>query len=48
MFVIAILSTVAIGFQNYLFANAAANLTARLRSLSFKAMLRQDSKTIQH
>ena len=48
MFLIAILSTVAIGFQNYLFAGAAATLTARLRSLSFKAMLRQDSKTIHH
>ncbi|KAF6757399.1 multidrug resistance protein 1 [Ephemerocybe angulata] len=36
------ISTVAIGFQNYLFAGAAAALTARLRSLSFKAILRQD------
>jgi ATP-binding cassette subfamily B (MDR/TAP) protein 1 len=42
MFIIAILSTVSIGFQNYLFASAAATLTARLRSLSFKAILRQD------
>jgi ATP-binding cassette subfamily B (MDR/TAP) protein 1 len=48
MFVIAILSTAAIAFQNYLFEGAAATLTARLRSLSFKAMLRQDSKTVQH
>ncbi|KAF5337589.1 hypothetical protein D9611_014801 [Ephemerocybe angulata] len=42
LFLIAIISTVAIGFQNYLFAGAAAALTARLRSLSFKAILRQD------
>ncbi|PPQ91666.1 hypothetical protein CVT25_012879 [Psilocybe cyanescens] len=42
MFIIAILSTLAIGFQNYLFASTAATLTARLRTLSFKAMLRQD------
>jgi ATP-binding cassette, subfamily B (MDR/TAP), member 1 len=41
-FVIAILSTVAVGFQNYLFASTAATLTAKLRSLSFKAILRQD------
>ena len=42
LFVIAILSTLAIGFQNYLFGSAAAVLTARLRMLSFKALLRQD------
>jgi len=47
MFVIAILSMLFIGVQNSLFGIAASNLTARLRSLSFKAMLRQDSKTIQ-
>ncbi|EIN12733.1 P-loop containing nucleoside triphosphate hydrolase protein [Punctularia strigosozonata HHB-11173 SS5] len=41
-FVIAILSTFAVGFQNYLFASTAASLTAKLRSLSFKAILRQD------
>ncbi|KAG6857152.1 hypothetical protein H0H87_008722 [Tephrocybe sp. NHM501043] len=41
-FLIAIISTVAIGFQNYLFASAAATLTAKLRSLSFRAILRQD------
>lgn len=42
MFIIAVLSTFSIGLQNYLFASAAATLTARLRSLSFKAILRQD------
>ncbi|KAF4617465.1 hypothetical protein D9613_006094 [Agrocybe pediades] len=42
MFIIAILSTMSIGFQNYLFARAAAVLTSRLRILSFKAILRQD------
>jgi ATP-binding cassette, subfamily B (MDR/TAP), member 1 len=41
-FLIAIISTGAIGCQNYLFSSAAASLTARLRSLSFKAILRQD------
>jgi len=46
MFLIAIVSTFAIGWQTYLFASAASTLTARLRTLSFKAMLRQDSKTI--
>ncbi|ESK90451.1 multidrug resistance protein 1 [Moniliophthora roreri MCA 2997] len=41
-FLIAIVSTGAIGMQNYSFAAAAATLTAKLRSLSFKAILRQD------
>jgi ATP-binding cassette, subfamily B (MDR/TAP), member 1 len=41
-FTIAIISTCTIGLQNYLFASAAASLTARVRSLSFKAILRQD------
>ncbi|KAF7298981.1 hypothetical protein MIND_00846300 [Mycena indigotica] len=41
-FIIAILSTFCIGFQNYLFSSAAATLTMRLRQLSFKAILRQD------
>ena len=31
-----------ISIQNYLFASAAAALTARLRNLSFRAILRQD------
>jgi ATP-binding cassette, subfamily B (MDR/TAP), member 1 len=43
-FVIAILSTIAIAFQNYLFASSAAQLTFKLRSLSFQAILRQDSQ----
>jgi ATP-binding cassette, subfamily B (MDR/TAP), member 1 len=43
-FVIAILSTFTVGVQNYMFASAAAILTAKLRSLSFRAILRQDSK----
>ncbi|KAF6764137.1 multidrug resistance protein 1 [Ephemerocybe angulata] len=41
-FIIAILSTIAVGLQNYYFAAAATELTARLRSLSFRAVLRQD------
>jgi ATP-binding cassette, subfamily B (MDR/TAP), member 1 len=42
-FLIAIVSTVSFG-QNYLYASSAAILTAKLRTLSFKAILRQDSK----
>ncbi|KAL4267597.1 GTPase-activating protein [Pleurotus pulmonarius] len=42
LFLIAIISTMAIGIQNYMFSAAAATLTARLRKLSFKAILRQD------
>ncbi|KAF8987321.1 hypothetical protein BDQ17DRAFT_572176 [Cyathus striatus] len=41
-FIIAIVSMVAICFQNYLFSSTAAVLTARLRKLSFRAILRQD------
>ncbi|TBU45834.1 P-loop containing nucleoside triphosphate hydrolase protein [Dichomitus squalens] len=41
-FIIALLSMVAVGLQNYLFASSAAELTAKLRSLSFRAILRQD------
>lgn len=43
-FLIAIVSTFSIGFQNYLFAASAATLTSKLRTLSFKAILRQDSE----
>ncbi|KAK0201833.1 P-loop containing nucleoside triphosphate hydrolase protein [Desarmillaria ectypa] len=41
-FIIAIISTLCIGMQNYLFSSSAAVLMAKLRSLSFKAILRQD------
>ncbi|KAL0069818.1 hypothetical protein AAF712_003088 [Marasmius tenuissimus] len=41
-FIISILSSIAIGTQNYEFAAAASVLSAKLRSLSFKAILRQD------
>lgn len=41
-FILAILCALCAGFQNYFFAAAAVVLTAKLRSLSFKAILRQD------
>ncbi|KIO30809.1 hypothetical protein M407DRAFT_68753 [Tulasnella calospora MUT 4182] len=41
-FIIALLSAVAIATQSYYFTNAAAGLTEKLRSLSFRAMLRQE------
>ncbi|VDB87190.1 unnamed protein product [Peniophora sp. CBMAI 1063] len=41
-FIISIISAFTIGFQNYFFASSAASLTERLRSLSFRAVLRQD------
>jgi hypothetical protein len=44
-FIIAIFSTIATGVQNYLFSSAAALLTYKLRSLSFKAILRQDGES---
>ncbi|KAF7978444.1 hypothetical protein HWV62_632 [Athelia sp. TMB] len=42
LFVIALGSTATIGFQNFLFATAAAQLSSKLRALSFRAILRQD------
>lgn len=41
-FIIAIISTFTIGIQNYAFGASASTLSARLRSLSFRAILRQD------
>ena len=41
-FIIAVISTFTIGFQNYAFGASAAKLSAKLRSLSFRAILRQD------
>lgn len=42
-FILAVVSTINITIHNQLFSSAAANLTARLRKLSFKSLLRQDS-----
>ena len=44
LFIIAIISACLIGVQYYMFASAAATLTAKIRSLSFRAILRQDSE----
>ncbi|OAX42868.1 P-loop containing nucleoside triphosphate hydrolase protein [Rhizopogon vinicolor AM-OR11-026] len=41
-FIIAILSAITIGLQNFYYASCAAILTAKIRSLCFKAILRQD------
>lgn len=46
MFIISILSAITIGCQNYFFAASAASLTGKLRSLSFRAILRQDGAYI--
>ncbi|KAG6377083.1 P-loop containing nucleoside triphosphate hydrolase protein [Boletus reticuloceps] len=43
-FIIAILSGFAICFQTYFFTSTAAALTSKMRSASFKAILRQDSR----
>ena len=43
-FIIALLSMWTIGIQNYVFGRAAANVTQKLRALSFKAIIRQDSE----
>ncbi|KAH9483459.1 ABC multidrug transporter mdr1 [Psilocybe cubensis] len=43
LFIIAIIAGFAISIQNKLFAEAAAHLTAKLRTRCFKAVLRQDT-----
>lgn len=45
LFIISVGSLFTIGLQSYMLASAAANLAAKLRSLSFRAILRQDSKS---
>lgn len=45
LFIIALVSMMTIGVQNYMFGSSAAELTAKLRTLSFKAILRQDSES---
>ncbi|KAJ7270236.1 multidrug resistance protein 1 [Mycena rebaudengoi] len=42
MFLVAIASAICIFFQNYLFASAASTFIAKLRSLSFRAILGQE------
>lgn len=42
LFLIAILSTISFGFHNWLFMSAASQLTAVLRKMTFKSILRQD------
>jgi ATP-binding cassette subfamily B (MDR/TAP) protein 1 len=44
LFILAIFSACSIGVQNYMFSSAAATLTFKIRSLSFRAILRQDSE----
>lgn len=46
-FVIAIISTMTIGIQNYLFGATAAELTSKLRAVSFRAILRQDGELMR-
>ena len=44
LFLIAVGSMAVLGIKSYLFSAAANDLTAKLRCLTFKAMLRQDSE----
>lgn len=43
-FIIAIIAAFIIGFQKYLFAATAAELSLKIRQMGFKSMLRQDIK----
>ncbi|KAF8833813.1 P-loop containing nucleoside triphosphate hydrolase protein, partial [Paxillus ammoniavirescens] len=45
-FVAAIVASISIGVQNYYFSSSAVMLTSKLRALSFRAILRQDSKFV--
>jgi len=45
-FIISILAMMSIGLQNYLFSSSATSLSYKLRSLSLRAILRQDSKSV--
>ena len=45
-FVISVLAMICIGCQYFLFSSAAASLSRKLRSLSLRAILRQDSKSV--
>jgi ATP-binding cassette subfamily B (MDR/TAP) protein 1 len=45
-FIIAVLAMISIGCQNFLFSASAASLSMKLRSLSLRAILRQDSKLV--
>lgn len=42
-FILAIVSGISIGTENYLFSTASARLCSKLRSKAFRAVLRQDS-----
>ena len=44
-FIVSILAGLSIGLQNYLFSASASSLSRKLRSLSLRAILRQDSKS---
>ena len=45
-FIISLIAMVAMGAQQYEFSAAAANLTLKLRSMSFRSILKQDSTSI--
>ena len=46
-FIISLLAMLSIGSQHFLFASAASSLTSKLRSLGFRAILRQDSMLLR-
>ena len=45
LFIISLIAFASIGTQNFLFGASAAALTAKLKALSFRAILRQDSES---
>ena len=45
-FIASILAFLSIGLQNYLFSASASSLARKLRTLSWRGILRQDSKSV--
>jgi hypothetical protein len=45
-FIASILAFLSIGLQNYLFSASASSLSRKLRMLSWRGILRQDSKSV--
>ena len=47
-FIISIIAGLSLGTANYLFSRSASSLSRKLRSLSLRAILRQDSKFVSY
>ena len=48
MFIVSILAALTMGIGNYSYSKSASSLSRKLRSLSLRAILRQDSKSVSY